>query len=58
VEQSLRDARRLLGATPRLRVHGGGAERLLPHWPQARLAPDLVLRGLAVWARSETVVDA
>lgn len=58
VEQSLRDATRLLGVTPQLRVHGGGAGALLPHWPQARPAPDLVLRGLAVWARSETAVDA
>jgi type III pantothenate kinase len=58
VEHSLRDATRLLGTPPQLRVHGGGAATLLPHWPQARPAPDLVLRGLAVWARSETAVDA
>lgn len=58
VEQSLHDAARLLGTPPRLLVHGGGAAALLPHWPQARRAPDLVLRGLAVWARSETAVDA
>lgn len=58
VEQSLREATARLGHAPVLRVHGGGAARLLPHWPQARPAPDLVLRGLSVWARSETAVDA
>ena len=58
VEQSLREATASLGHTPQLRVHGGGAAALLPHWPQARPAPDLVLHGLAVWARSETAVDA
>ena len=58
VEQSLHEATALLGAPPRLRVHGGGAVGLLPHWPRAQPAPDLVLRGLAVWARSETPVDA
>ena len=58
VEQSLREATERLGHAPQLRVHGGGAAALLPHWPQARPAPDLVLRGLAAWARSETAVDA
>lgn len=58
VEQSLHEATALLGAPPRLRVHGGGAVGLLPHWPRAQPAPDLVLRGLAIWARSETPVDA
>lgn len=58
VQQSLHDATALLGQPPRLRVHGGGAAALVPHWPQAQPAPDLVLRGLAVWARSETRVDA
>lgn len=58
VEQSLRDATALLGQPPRLYVHGGGAPSLLPHWPQARLVPNLVLRGLAVWAQTETGVDA
>lgn len=58
VEQSLAAACARLGATPRLLVHGGGAAGLLPHWPGAVLAPGLVLDGLAIWARSETAVDA
>ncbi|GAB3755262.1 type III pantothenate kinase [Lysobacter olei] len=58
VEQSLHEAVARLGAPPRLLVHGGGAAGLMPHWPRAQAVPDLVLRGLAVWARSETPVDA
>jgi type III pantothenate kinase len=41
----------LLGATPALLLHGGGAPALLPHLPRAIAAPGLVLEGLARWAR-------
>jgi type III pantothenate kinase len=46
-------AQRVLGTMPRLLVHGGGAAPLLAHLPDARLAPSLVLDGLAVWAAVE-----
>lgn len=43
----------VLGAPPRLIVHGGDAEDLLPLLDgPAQLAVDGVLRGLAVWAES------
>lgn len=51
VERSLVEARRLLGATPALWLHGGGMAALLPHLPQAIPVPGLVLEGLARWAR-------
>ncbi|HEY2345396.1 MAG TPA: type III pantothenate kinase [Xanthomonadaceae bacterium] len=52
VERSLRAARRKLGATPALLVAGGGADGLLDGWRvRASRAPDLVLEGLAVYAR-------
>jgi type III pantothenate kinase len=51
VERSLAEARRLLGATPALLLHGGGMASLLPHLPQAIPVPGLVLEGLARWAR-------
>jgi len=51
VERSLVEARRLLGATPALLLHGGGMASLLPHLPQAIPVPGLVLEGLARWAR-------
>lgn len=51
IERSSRHARDLPGATPRLWLHGGGADALLPHLGDARHAPTLVLEGLALWAR-------
>jgi type III pantothenate kinase len=50
VERSLVEARRLLGATPALLLHGGGMASLLPHLSQAIPVPGLVLEGLAQWA--------
>ena len=51
IERSLTQARLLIGATPALLLHGGGAPALLPHLPRAIAAPGLVLEGLARWAR-------
>ncbi len=51
VERSLAAASGQLGSTPRLLVHGGGAEALLPLLPEAEARADLVLAGLARWAR-------
>lgn len=51
IERSARRARDL-GMTPRLWLHGGGADALLPHLDDARHAPTLVLEGLALWARA------
>lgn len=54
VERSLREATQLLGATPGLLLHGGGADALAPRLPQARQAPALVLEGLALWSHGGT----
>ena len=51
VEHSLQSARALLGATPRLLVHGGGGDALVSRLPGAQAVPSLVLEGLAQWAR-------
>lgn len=53
IERSLRSAHALLGTMPALCLHGGGAEALRPHLPMAEHAPNLVLEGLALWARME-----
>lgn len=50
VERSHAQASALLGATPRLLVHGGGAEPVLQHLAVAESVPGLVLDGLARWA--------
>ena len=52
IERSLAAAAALLGAPPALLLHGGGAQALRAHWPASELAPDLVLEGLARWARA------
>lgn len=52
IERSREQARRLLGAAPRLWLHGGGTGDLGTQLPGARHAPALVLEGLALWARS------
>ena len=56
VEQSLASAARLLGETPRLVLHGGGAAALAPRLPAGDLHPDLVLEGLARWIRPASAV--
>ena len=53
IERSLEAARSRLGELPALLLHGGGAPALLPRLPTARCNPDLVLDGLAIWARGE-----
>ena len=50
IERSLAQAAALLGQTPALLLHGGGAEPLLPQLTSAEHAPSLVLEGLAQWA--------
>lgn len=54
VERSLAAAGRQLGAPPNLHLHGGGAQALLPHLPTARWSAQLVLDGLAAWARVQS----
>ena len=51
VERSLHEGERLLGARPRLLLHGGGADTLRGHLPQTVWEPSLVLHGLATWAK-------
>ncbi|MDO5506620.1 MAG: type III pantothenate kinase [Pseudoxanthomonas suwonensis] len=51
IERSLARATALLGAAPALLLHGGGAEALATHLPQAQLHHRLVLQGLARWAQ-------
>ena len=50
VAGSLDAATSLLGAQPRLLLHGGGADALLPHLDVSEHAPSLVLEGLVRWA--------
>lgn len=54
IAQSLEAAERVLGARPRLFLHGGGSEALAPHLHNATEVATLVLEGLAQWARVET----
>jgi type III pantothenate kinase len=49
VERSLDAARALLGATPALHLHGGGAQALRPRLPTHCWTPEAVLQGLARW---------
>lgn len=49
VERSLERATVLLGTTPSLWLHGGGAEALRGRLPPHHWVPDAVLRGLARW---------
>jgi type III pantothenate kinase len=51
VERSHRRAGELLGAPPRLLLHGGGAAPLRTRLEDAEWTPDLVLAGLGRWAR-------
>jgi len=53
IERSRDAARDTLGSTPRLLLHGGGSEALLPRLENANHVPALVLEGLARWARAE-----
>jgi type III pantothenate kinase len=52
IERSLRQAEQTLGQAPALLLHGGGADALAPHLPEALRAPSLVLEGLALWSRA------
>ncbi len=52
IERSLAQAERLLGKTPSLLLHGGGADALAEHLPQAVRMPSPVLEGLALWSRA------
>lgn len=52
VERSLAQATALLGVSPRLLLHGGGAPALHAGLPQASDAPALVLEGMAAWLRA------
>jgi type III pantothenate kinase len=50
VQDSIAAAASMLGATPGLLVHGGGAQALAARFAQAQHEPSLVLQGLARWA--------
>jgi type III pantothenate kinase len=50
IERSLAEAAAVLGQTPALLLHGGGADALSPHLRDTSLVPSLVLEGLAQWA--------
>lgn len=52
IERSLRQAEQALGKAPTLLLHGGGADALATHLPEAMQAPSLVLEGLALWSRA------
>lgn len=54
IDRSLAQATRMLGQAPTLLLHGGGADMLAPHFPDALRAPALVLEGLALWSRVGT----
>ena len=59
IERSHRQAMRLLGATPRVLVSGGGAARLMELLEMdSEPAPGLVLEGLAVYAAHKEDKDA
>lgn len=51
VARSLHAAGELLGASPRLWLHGGGAAALRARLPVHDWVPDAVLRGLSAWQR-------
>lgn len=52
IARSVQAARRRLGVAPSLLIAGGGADALLDGWRvRAQRVPDLVLEGLAVYAR-------
>lgn len=53
VAQSCEAAVGACGGPVSLLLHGGGAQALLPHLPDAVHAPALVLEGLACWARPD-----
>ena len=52
IERSQQRADALLEGPPRLLLHGGGATALLPQLGGAMHAPQLLLEGLARWARA------
>ena len=53
VAHSLRSVRRKLGTSPTLLITGGGADALCDGWRvRAERVPELVLRGLGVYART------
>lgn len=50
IDRARDDAQALLGTTPRLLVHGGGASAMAQRPEDSLHAPALVLKGMAVWA--------
>jgi type III pantothenate kinase len=54
IDRSMDQASRMLGQAPTLLLHGGGADMLATHFPDALRAPALVLEGLALWSRVGT----
>ena len=53
VRHRLQAAEGLVQNAPRLLLHGGGADALRPLLPEAVPRPQLVLEGLAEWARAQ-----
>lgn len=58
IERSRQQAQQLLGAEPRLWLHGGGVETLPVQLHAAIHAPTLVLEGLVLWARDPSGAGA
>jgi len=50
IQDSVTAAAGMLGVTPALLLHGGGAQALVDRFAHARHEPSLVLQGLARWA--------
>jgi len=50
IQDSIAAAASMLGSTPGLLLHGGGAQALVVRLAQAQHEPSLVLQGLATWA--------
>jgi type III pantothenate kinase len=58
IDYSRAAAQAQLGVSPRLVVHGGGAEELAACLPDATQVASLVLEGLAIWASVESASSA
>lgn len=58
IEHGRRAAETRLRAAPRVVLHGGGADELVPNLPGAIVVPSPVLGGLAIWAAIESAPTA
>lgn len=58
VQRARDSAARLLGTSPRLLLHGGGAGELRDAWPDVEWHPQLVLEGIAQYALASGLIAA